>query len=62
MQTAAELGAPLPRRMASRPVDWMAETTEDGGAVPVIATSWEARLASIFVMPAVEMLVAVRRG
>lgn len=42
---------PLPRRIASRPVSWMAETMELGGAVPSMKTSWSLRLASTFLMP-----------
>jgi hypothetical protein len=51
MHTAALFGAPLPRRIASRPVDWMAATKADGAAVPWIATTWVARSASTLVMP-----------
>ncbi|KAL8879703.1 MAG: hypothetical protein Q9198_002734 [Flavoplaca austrocitrina] len=36
MQTAAELGAPEPRRMASRPVDWIVEMMTEGAAVEVM--------------------------
>lgn len=37
------LGEPEPRRMAGRPVDWMLDIMDDGGAVPVVVTSWDAR-------------------
>ena len=45
------LAVPLPRRIASRPVAWMAETIELGGAVPSMKTSWSLRLASTLLMP-----------
>lgn len=45
MQTAAQFDLPLPRRMASRPVDWMVETMVEGGVVPVMWRSWEGRSA-----------------
>lgn len=45
MQTAALLDLPLPRRMASRPVDWMALRMREGAVVPVVWTSWVARSA-----------------
>lgn len=47
MQTAALLDFPVPRRMASRPVDCMAETMADGDAVPVMCRIWEARSADM---------------
>lgn len=39
MQTAAVLGLPEPRRMALRPVDWIAAMMAEGGEVPVIVRS-----------------------
>lgn len=52
MQTAALLlDLPLPRRMASRPVDWMAVTTAEGAVVPLMWTSWEERSAETVWMP-----------
>ena len=51
IHTAALLDFPLPRRMASRPVDWMAETMLDGGVVPVMWMSWVARSAETEWMP-----------
>ncbi len=42
---------PLPRRIASRPVDWMAETMEEGDAVPVTVRVCVGREASMAVMP-----------
>lgn len=46
------LDVPLPRRIASRPVPWIAETMELGGALPSTKTSWSFRLASTFRTPA----------
>ena len=43
IQTAALLEDPLPRRMASRPVDWMAERRREGGVVPVMVMVWVGR-------------------
>lgn len=51
MQTAAESDAPLPRRMASRPVCWMAETIVEGGVVPVMCRSWVERSAEMDRIP-----------
>ena len=34
MHTPAEFDFPLPRKIASRPVDSMAETIDEGAAVP----------------------------
>lgn len=41
IQTAAESGRPDPRRMASRPVDWMVAMMVEGGAVEVMVTRRE---------------------
>lgn len=38
MQTAALLERPEPRRIAGRPVDWMAEIMAEGGVVPVVVS------------------------
>ena len=51
MHTPALLDFPLPRRIASRPVDSMAETMEEGEAVPSINTNWFFRSASTLVIP-----------
>lgn len=51
MQTAAVLGAPEPRRMASRPVDWMADIRCEGGEVDVMVTRWEGREKDVEDMP-----------
>lgn len=40
MQTAALLEFPEPRRMAGRPVDWMAAMICEGGVVAVVVRSW----------------------
>jgi hypothetical protein len=45
------LVVPLPLNIASLPVAWMAATIAEGAAIPSIATSWSARLASTFVIP-----------
>lgn len=42
---------PLPRRMASRPVDWMVVTMVEGAAVPVMVSVCVAREAAMVVMP-----------
>ena len=42
MHTAALLLPPEPRRIAGRPVDWMADIIVDGGVVPIVV-SMEAR-------------------
>ena len=42
---------PLPRRMASRPVDWMVERIWEGGAEPVVVIVWVGREAVMVVMP-----------
>lgn len=42
---------PLPRRIASRPVDWIASTIADGAAVPSTETNWSLRLAVTFSIP-----------
>ena len=36
IQTAALLAFPEPRRIAGRPVDWMADIIAEGGVVPVV--------------------------
>lgn len=51
MQTAAELGWPEPRRMASRPVDWMVEMRVEGAAVEVMVTMREGREKFVEEMP-----------
>ncbi len=51
MQTAAELEAPEPRRMASRPVDWMVLMRIEGGVVEVIETRREGIEKLVEVMP-----------
>jgi hypothetical protein len=51
MQTAAEFGWPLPRRMASRPVPWIAATMADGAADPLMATICCSRSPSTLVIP-----------
>lgn len=51
MHTAAELSLPVPRRIASRPVDWMAVTSDEGAALPVMATSCEGRSVEMWVTP-----------
>ena len=39
MQTAALFGAPEPRKMAVRPVDWIIEMMVEGGVVVVVVRS-----------------------
>lgn len=39
MQTAALLGFPEPRRIAGRPVDWMANIISEGDAVDLVVTT-----------------------
>lgn len=51
MQTAALSALPEPRRMASRPVDSIAETMEEGAALPVTEMSWDFRSAETLWMP-----------
>lgn len=51
MQTAAEFGWPEPRRMASRPVDWMVVIRVEGGAVEVMVTRLEGREKVVLEMP-----------
>lgn len=51
MQTAAVSGAPEPRRMASRPVDWMADIRCEGGDVDVMVTRREGREKDVEDMP-----------
>lgn len=48
---AVLLDVPLPRRIASRPVSWIAETILLGGAVPSMKISWSFRLASTLLIP-----------
>ncbi len=50
MQTAALFAAPVPRMMAVRPVDCMAEIIVEGGVV-VVVTSWSGREKSVDCMP-----------
>ena len=38
MHTAALLERPEPRRMAGRPVDWMADIMVEGGVVPDVVS------------------------
>ena len=52
MQTAALPSLPEPRRMASRPVDSMAETMAEGAVVPVTEMRFSFREAWTLVMPA----------
>ncbi|KAL9023659.1 MAG: hypothetical protein Q9196_007060, partial [Gyalolechia fulgens] len=52
MQTAAEFGLPEPRRMASRPVDWMVEIKVEGGEVEVMVTRPEGMEKKVEEMPA----------
>lgn len=54
MQTAALSALPEPRRMASRPVDSIAETMEEGAALPVTEMSWAFRSAETLLMPGEE--------
>lgn len=51
MQTAAELGAPEPRRMASRPVDWMVEISVEGALVEVMVMRELGMEKAVEVMP-----------
>lgn len=51
MQTAAELGAPEPRRMAARPVDWIVEIRVEGAVVEVMETRLWGREKVVEVMP-----------
>ena len=51
MQTAALFAAPVPRMMAVRPVDCMAEIIVEGGVVVVVVTSWSGREYSVDCMP-----------
>lgn len=51
MQTAAELGAPEPRRMASRPVDWMVEIKVEGAVVEVMVMRELGMEKAVEVMP-----------
>lgn len=46
-------GVPEPRKIAGRPVDWIMLIMEDGGAVPVVVTSWEGRENDVDWMPMV---------
>lgn len=52
MQTAAEFGFPDPRRMASRPVDWMVPIRVEGGEVEVIVIRREGMEKVVEEMPA----------
>ncbi len=51
MQTAALLLFPEPRRMAGRPVDWMAEIILEGGAVAFVVRSCLEREKEVCCMP-----------
>ena len=51
MQTAALSALPEPRRIASRPVSWIAETIAEGAALPVMDISWFLRSAETLEMP-----------
>lgn len=53
MQTAAELGAPEPRRMASRPVDWMVDIRVEGAVVEVMETREVGMEKVVDVMPVI---------
>lgn len=55
MQTAALSALPEPRRMASRPVSWIAATIAEGAAVPVIFMSWSLSEAETLCIPGVEV-------
>ena len=50
----------LPRRMASRPVEWMAEMMVEGGVMPVMWRSWVARSARMEWMPGRGVRIWVR--
>lgn len=52
MHTAAVLSPlPEPRRMAVRPVSWIARMMAEGAAVPVVVTRLEVRDISVFWRP-----------
>ena len=51
MQTAAELGLPEPRRIALRPVDWIAAIILEGGSVLLVVTSFEGMEKLVSSMP-----------
>lgn len=52
MHTAAEFGLPDPRRIASRPVDWIVEIKVEGGEVEVMVTRREGMEKEVVEMPA----------
>jgi hypothetical protein len=51
MQTAALPPLPEPRRIASRPVSWIADTIADGAALPVTEMSCALRSAETSLIP-----------
>jgi hypothetical protein len=51
MQTAALPPLPEPRRMASRPVSWIADTIAEGAALPVTEMSCALRSAETSLIP-----------
>ena len=51
MHTAAELGFPEPRKMATRPVDSMASMILEGGSVPFVVTSFDGMEKEVSEMP-----------
>ena len=51
MQTAALPPLPEPRRMASRPVSWIADTMAEGAALPVTEMSCALRSAETSLIP-----------
>lgn len=53
MHTAAEFELPEPRRMASRPVDWMVEIKVEGGEVEVMVTRREGIEKEVEEMPSI---------
>lgn len=50
---------PLPRRTASRPVAWIADTMALGAAVPSTSTSWSLRFASTLWIPSLSHQLVV---
>jgi hypothetical protein len=58
MQTAALPPFPEPRRMASRPVSWIADTIAEGAALPVTEMSCALRSAETSLIPYRLMSVA----
>lgn len=51
MHTAALFAFPEPRRMAARPVSWIADIIAEGGAVDVVVRSCFEREKSVPCMP-----------